>query len=110
MTITGDRLTHPRRNTNRHSAPPGSLNMEHILSSQSRKKSANQRPVLAGADQSEPAAIRRSSSDRFHGDKKGSYELGGSQKVISSSEKVFDPLKLLRLKPSTDVHNILLNY
>ena len=73
MTITGDRLTHPKRNTNRHSAPPGSLNMEHILSSQSRKKSANQRPVLAGADQSEPAVIRRSSSDRFHGDKKGSY-------------------------------------
>ena len=75
------RLTHPKKNTNRHSAPPGSLNTEHILSAQTRKKSANQRPALAGSDQSEAsikheppaAAIRRSSSDRFHSDKKGSY-------------------------------------
>ena len=78
MTISGFRLTLTKKNTNRHSAPPGSLSTEHILSAaQTRKKSANQRPALAGADQSEaPAAgIRRSSSDRFHSDKKGSYVM-----------------------------------
>ena len=115
------RLTHPKKNTNRHSAPPGSLNTEHILSAQTRKKSANQRPALAGSDQSEAskheppaAAIRRSSSDRFHSDKKGSYGVRGLTNDKGHFIKwkgVWSSVETFKVKTiNWCVHNILLKY
>ena len=106
------RLSHPRRNINRHSAPPGTLTPEHITPHQTRKscdnqslksvnkssadsqslKSVNKSALKSATDTAHiqhepPAAVRRSTSDRFQCDKKGIYGDRLKGHFINSKKK-----------------------
>ena len=81
-----DRLSNPRKNSNRHSAPPGSL--DHVSSIIPRNKSFSDNPPQlhhkTGSKNDPPTVIKRSTSDRFHTDKKGSKKTNISRSVEKS--------------------------